>query len=197
MLALLLCVIAALAVEVHSFDKLIAHVVESYYMRDQRRAEMAKAAVLPTYCHCNQAFLEDPTGECLRSAQYDVANACFNCPVANASGHFNLCGSLIRLGFGGCTQPGAAAAMSAACLGIGGNTLQSSYRCIASVGTDQSQLTCAPSAPTAPTSTSPAAPSPPTSPLSSPTAQPTNHALSQRLPGLLLFLTSVLFACSL
>jgi hypothetical protein len=154
-----------------------------------RRAE--EQAALPTYCLCSQAFVYDPTGECLRSGQYGVANACFNCPVINATGTFNFCGSLIRMGYGACTQPGAASSMQAACIGIGGNTALTSYKCGTSTGADQSQITgCAPSAPSVPTSP-PTSASPPifaASPSAAPTAQPTNDAVAQHRFSLFLLL---------
>lgn len=96
-------------------------------------------ATTPTYCLCTQQFVYDPTGECGTSGNYNLDNVCFNCPVQNASGTFNFCGSQIFLGQGSCSQPGALSARQNACLGIGGNTGLTSFQCFLSSGSDKSQ----------------------------------------------------------
>ena len=105
-----------------------------------------------TYCLCTQEFVYDPNGDCLNSANYGLENSCFRCPVTNASGTFNYCGSLPYLGFLSCGQNGAKAARDAACTAFGGDIAAGSYACLFNAGTNKSQTTaCASLAPTTPT----------------------------------------------
>lgn len=132
----------------------------------------------PTYCLCTQPWVYDPTGECHKSAQYGLANVCFNCPVINATGTFNFCGSLPYRGLGACTQPGAMTAMQTDCLGIGGDVSLTSFLCSLASGPNQSQTTgCGTAGP--PVSLAPVVASP-VAPINTPTVAPTNDAASLR-----------------
>jgi len=107
-----------------------------------------------TYCRCDQDFIDDPNGDCLKSGDYNVENTCFVCPVVSPSGTVNKCGSLRRLGFLTCGQQNAKAARDAACTAIGGDIAAGSYVCLFNAGTNQSQTTnCATNSPTSATPT--------------------------------------------
>lgn len=110
-----------------------------------------------SYCRCDQAFIYDYSEECLKSANYDVENACYVCPVVNASGTFNYCGSLPYLGLGSCSQAGALDAWKNKCLNFGGNPGFTNAVCVTNTGTNKSQTTGCVSTTTtnAPTNTSP------------------------------------------
>jgi hypothetical protein len=137
----------------------------------------------PTYCLCTQLFVYDPNGDCSKSAQYGVENACFTCPIVNATGTFYYCGSMVYLGYGACNTVGALAARNSACDSIGGNTGLTSYTCTTSTGTDKSQLSAC-GAPTQAPSLS----------LSAPTAQPTNSGGSLSLSPVVYCVVFVVFA---
>jgi len=123
-------------------------------------AVLCAPAQAQTYCQRGQGFLYDPQNQCFTSATYNIENCCFTCPVQNASGIFQFCGSLYELGFATCGQSGALAAEQAACVAIGGNINAGSFACSCNAGSNKSQstgyvptATAAPTAPTAPTST--------------------------------------------
>jgi hypothetical protein len=113
----------------------------------------------PAYCLCSQKFVYDPTAgvDCRSSGTYGLSNACYSCPVVNASGIFYYCGSLPYLGYGFCEQAGALAARMANCAAIGGDTSLTSFVCTDSFGPNNSQWTACgtvvTSAPTTPTAT--------------------------------------------
>lgn len=139
----------------------------------------------PSYCLCTQAWVYDPTGQCGDSGTYGLENVCYNCPVVNATGTFNFCGSMIYAGYGSCSQPGALAARQAACVAIGGNTALTSFQCFLSTGANKSQTTgCGTAAPTTPTVTMPT-----TIPLASTptTTAPTNGGVTSHHGSFALF----------
>lgn len=110
------------------------------------------------YCQCGAGFVNDPLQQCFTSPNYDVQNACFVCPVQNATAKYYYCNSLYALGFAVCGQSGAVAAMKTACAAIGGDTSSPDFRCFDNTGFNQSQVqactgvTASPTAPVAPTS---------------------------------------------
>lgn len=140
----------------------------------------AYAVYAQGYCQCQSGgFVNDPLQQCLTSANASVQNTCFVCPVTNATAKYYYCDSLLRRGFSGCGQPGAIAAMKAACEAIGGDTSSSDFRCLANAGTDKSQVnscsnfTAAPTSPTGVTTT----------------ASPTSDAPNKHSTSYILFMT--------
>jgi len=92
------------------------------------------------YCQCVGGFFYDAKAECLTSSTYGVENACYICPIVNASGQFDYCGSLYALGYGLCDQGGAVAARTSACAGFGGNTASAGFKCLSNTGSNLSQV---------------------------------------------------------
>lgn len=102
-------------------------------------ALLALRAEAQTFCQRGAGPILDNAGQCLLSANYDVANCCFTCPVQNATGFFSYCMDLYDLGFATCAQPGALAARQAACAAIGGSISSGAFMCVCSGGTNTSQ----------------------------------------------------------
>lgn len=99
--------------------------------------------VLAATQHCQRAqvFVVDTQSKCLLSAADNLENCCFVCPILNASGYFQLCGSVYELGFATCTQAGSLAARQSACLAQGGDINAGAFTCLLSAGTNKSQST--------------------------------------------------------
>lgn len=136
----------------------------------------------PTYCLCTQEFVYDPTGECGSSGTYNLENACYRCPVVNATGTFYFCGSLPYGGYGACNQAGALAYRQVQCSAIGGDPSLTSFVCYTTTGTNKSQTTgCNTGVPVATTTNAPTSSAPSIAPVVggppitlSPTSAPTN-----------------------
>jgi hypothetical protein len=147
----------------------------------------------PTYCLCTQEFVYDPLDACGSSGTYNLENACYRCPVVNATGTFYFCGSLPYGGYGACNQAGALAYRQAQCSAIGGNPSLTSFVCYTTTGANKSQTTgCNTGVPVATTtnapttslapSVAPVAGGPPIT--QSPSGAPTNDTASA-VPNLL------------
>ena len=104
------------------------------------------------YCRCESGGpVNDPLQQCFTAGNYSVQNSCYVCPVQNSTAKYYFCDSLYRLGFGTCGQPGAVAAMRAACLAIGGDIASPDFRCLNNGGFDQSQVNGCANSSTTPT----------------------------------------------
>jgi hypothetical protein len=103
-----------------------------------------------SYCLCNVPYVVViNTVDCFNGTAAGVQNICVNCPTTLPNGHIeNRCFSLVREGYGLCSQPGAFNASQQVCLGLGGNIGSTEFKCMESSGTDTSQTTnCVTSSP--------------------------------------------------
>lgn len=123
-------------------------------------------SVRAQHCQTSQVFVLDTLSQCLLSANDNLENCCFVCPVTNASGSYQFCGSMYALGYATCGQSGSLAARQTACQGIGGNINAGSFMCLLSAGTNKSQSTGY-------TTAMPTQPTVPTASTSTPTEAPT------------------------
>ncbi len=96
-----------------------------------------------TYCKRGQN-VTDTGGQCLLSANYDVANCCYVCPVPQGDGStVNKCLSLFDAppsGYAACGQAGALAARQSVCTGMGGDITSSAFTCLCNGGANTSQI---------------------------------------------------------
>jgi hypothetical protein len=141
------------------------------------------------FCVCSETYVVvNNSADCFRSSDYDLQNACFNCPVTLSGGSIeNRCMSLIREGYRTCGQSGALVARQDACSAMGGNIASPEFKCSTTLtGTNISQLSCTTTPPTASTT--------PTSGGSTPTNTPTSGS-SNTVSNFMFMVFVVVFCC--
>jgi len=92
------------------------------------------------YCHVGTGLVN--SNGCFSSSTLSVTNCCFNCPVTNASGSFNLCGSLYELNGYICSDQTAIAKAAQLCYQAGGaspGSFNNNIGCVSSLGLDNTQ----------------------------------------------------------
>ncbi len=90
--------------------------------------------------HCQRGLVvHDTQSQCLLSANFNLENACYVCPVLNLTGYYQLCLSLYDDGYATCTQPLALQARQSRCRLLGGDPNAAEFQCLVSAGTNKSQ----------------------------------------------------------
>ncbi len=94
--------------------------------------------VLAQHCQRGSDFV-DTQSQCLLSANSNLENACYICPVLSGGTYAQHCLSLYDIGFATCTQPGSLQARQTHCQSIGGDINTAGFQCLVSAGTNKSQ----------------------------------------------------------
>ena len=92
-------------------------------------------------CSCSPNLTYDPNDECF-SVPSDLMFTRYKCPVVNASGFFQYCGSSYCLGDFSCNLAGQFDRRKVACEAIGGNSVDTRFVCRSGSGANQTELNC-------------------------------------------------------